>query len=269
MEFNRGDPYDIPPHEIRLYYTCTDNLADTTLTDRYRERLSRTEARALGRMRSETRRTEFIVSRVLARQVLSRCCRIPPGAVRFEVNAHGKPELVPGLSDLPVRFNISHTRGLVAMAVTLGADIGLDVEDRNRRINLRLASRFFSAGEIDQLERAADDERPALFLEFWTLKEAFVKARGRGLAFGLDTFGFEFDGDVPRIAGTAGEYGGKTGWQFVKFDLLSRYTVAICRASVVEKRPVVTTHACVPFAAARRIGQPEKGQIRSITHDKE
>lgn len=242
-----------------MYYACPDDLAGTAVMDRYRELLSRSETRTWQRMRSENRRNEFLVSRGLARHVLSRCCRIGPDTIRFEVNAHGKPELASGLSDLPVRFNLSHTRGLVAMAVTLAADIGLDVEDRSRRVNPGLAARFFSAGEIGQLERATEDERPELFLDFWTLKEAFVKARGRGLAMGLDTFGFVFDGDVPRILQMKGAEDGQAGWQFFKFDLLSRYTVAICRASVVEDRPVVITHACVPFEAALKTGQPGPG----------
>jgi 4'-phosphopantetheinyl transferase len=72
--------------------------------------------------------------------------------------------------------------------VILERDIGLDVEALSREPAIELARRFFSAREADQLARTPIDGRATRFLEYWTLKEAYVKARGLGLSLPLDRF---------------------------------------------------------------------------------
>ena len=100
--------------------------------------------------------------------------------------ALGKPYFV----DYPLHFSISHTKHH-AFCVLSEAPIGIDAEELDREINLELANKILSPGEMEQFT-AADDPRLAL-LKFWVLKEAAGKCTGKGLqpwpnhtAFSLD-----------------------------------------------------------------------------------
>ena len=61
-------------------------------------------------------------------------------------------------------------------------EVGIDVENIGRSINLDLARRFFAPAEVAFLEQMPENQRQATFFLFWTLKEAYVKARGVGLS---------------------------------------------------------------------------------------
>jgi len=123
-----------------------------------------------------------IVSRWLLRTSLSRYVPVAPSAWRFERAAGGRPEIAEP-AGTRLRFNLSHTRELVACALTLDAAIGVDIEPLARDIDVdELAPSVCSTEEIEGLN--AEDPRPRVrrFLELWTLKEAHLKARGVGLA---------------------------------------------------------------------------------------
>jgi phosphopantetheinyl transferase (holo-ACP synthase) len=101
-------------------------------------------------------------------------------------NAHGKPfvEGHPG-----VHFSVAHAPGALLCAVSGDGDVGVDVElqgrtqDRAFSSLARLARRYFSAAEQAELAGLpGEGAQRARFLELWTLKEAYVKALGRGIA---------------------------------------------------------------------------------------
>ena len=105
--------------------------------------------------------------------------------MKFTISDLGKPEL--SNATLPLRFNLSHNDELIICAVCLNKDIGCDIENLSRNINVNaIAKRFFSASEYQLIK-----DQPSTFFEYWTLKEAFVKATGLGISQGLDTFSFE------------------------------------------------------------------------------
>lgn len=94
-----------------------------------------------------------------------------------------------------VRFNLSHTRGLVGCALTLDSAVGFDVEHSGGRgASLELAQRFFAPPEIAALEGLEAEALRSRFYETWTLKEAYLKARGLGLSLPLDGFGVHAGG---------------------------------------------------------------------------
>ena len=119
---------------------------------------------------------------------------VAPPDWRFSVGDHGKPEPVvpPGLP--PFRVNLSHTRGFAAVAVALGREVGVDVEWLDRtNLTADLAGRFFAPAECAQLAGLSPEaEKQALFA-FWTLKEAYIKAVGMGLALPLGAFAYTLD----------------------------------------------------------------------------
>ena len=91
----------------------------------------------------------------------------------------------------PVRFNLTHTEGLIACAVVLEHDVGVDVEDMERKaITPGLAERFFSGREVEDLCNLPEPEKRDRFYDYWTLKESYIKARGMGLSIPLEQFSF-------------------------------------------------------------------------------
>lgn len=102
----------------------------------------------------------------------------------FSYAESGKPYL----EGSNVRFSISHTKGLVVLAI-FPDDIGVDVERIYlRKRMLTLAERFFSTTEYQALTNSQD--LPRDFFTLWTLKESQVKKTAEGIAKGLHSATF-------------------------------------------------------------------------------
>lgn len=87
------------------------------------------------------------------------------------------------------KFNVSHFGNWVVLAVEDVGSIGIDVE-RMSPIDLDIAKRYFSSYEYSDLMSISPEYRIEHFFRLWTLKEAYIKADGRGLSIPLDSFGF-------------------------------------------------------------------------------
>jgi 4'-phosphopantetheinyl transferase len=156
--------------------------------------LDEAELARADRFRFERDRKAFVAGHALVRTMLSVHAACPPWAWRFSTGPHGKPEIIRAAASPPLRFNLSHTRGLVAAAVTLENDVGIDVEVMDAaRLTLDLASHYFAASEMEHLRRVPIDQRPEVIFAFWTLKEAYIKAVGRGLSLSLDAFSYQLE----------------------------------------------------------------------------
>lgn len=149
---------------------------------RWRDLLSPEEEAAARRFRVESARREHLAARALVRTTLSRYADVAPDRWRFRGGPQGRPEIGGPAGAPPLRFNLSHTRGLVACVVTLELDAGVDVERPARRLGdpLALARHGFAPAEQQALAQLSGSARRELFCHLWTLKEAFVKARGSG-----------------------------------------------------------------------------------------
>ncbi|MGH9333944.1 MAG: 4'-phosphopantetheinyl transferase family protein, partial [Vicinamibacteria bacterium] len=96
----------------------------------------------------------------------------------------------------PLRFNLSHTSGLIVCLVARGRQVGVDVEDRSRGGELLdVADRFFSPFEVQALRALPEEDQIDRFFFYWTLKESYIKARGLGLAIPLSQFSFDLDAE--------------------------------------------------------------------------
>lgn len=125
--------------------------------------------------------------------------RLYPGEIlpSIAVTERGKPYFV----DSAWNFSISHTHRH-AFCVLSERPVGIDAEERDRAINLKLAEKILSPMEKAQFD-AAKDKRAAL-LKFWVLKEAAAKCTGEGLrGYPNHT---EFTLDDPRLGEMDGCY---------------------------------------------------------------
>jgi len=127
----------------------------------------------------------------------------------------------------PLRFSLAHTEGLVALAVTLRSAVGIDVEPRSRRVTVHeIARRFFSPSEAAALDALPPEQQPDAFLDYWTLKEAYVKATGLGLHAPLERFSFART-SPPVIVFAPGIDDEPSAWQFARLDLGADHVAAL------------------------------------------
>jgi 4'-phosphopantetheinyl transferase len=156
---------------------------------RFAEILSEDErARAL-RFVFAPDRDRFITCRGILRALLGRYLRVAPDSLRFTYNAYGKPVLSTGCGREAYRFNVSHVQGMALYGVTIGREIGIDVERvRPDVVSDQIADQCFSRRELAAFRGLSPAGRVEGFFRGWTRKEAFVKARGEGFAYPLGEF---------------------------------------------------------------------------------
>ena len=170
----------------------------------YRKNLSSEERLRADGMQAQTHRGRFIISRGVLRRILCLYMEIRPESLKFEYLDRGKPMLPGQAGDDGLQFNLSHSRELTLIGVTVGAEIGVDVEyvrDLDRQD--RIAERFFSAEEIEAIQGYPDPERREAFFSCWTRKEAYLKGLGAGLGHSLSSFSVSVDPnqEEPSISG--------------------------------------------------------------------
>jgi 4'-phosphopantetheinyl transferase len=166
----------------------------------------------------------FLFSRALMRTVLADQLDCKAQDLRFSANGFGKPILQVEPS---VHFNLTHSHGAVALAVSKDREVGIDIEDRQRKVEyLALAERYFAAAEARHLQQVSDLNLRDAFFAIWTLKEAYVKAIGRGLSFPLDAFAFELEIDRLKCFHPLADFV-MPDWHFHQFDLGERHRGAL------------------------------------------
>lgn len=179
---------------VDLWLARTGPAIDAGVVERCRALLTDDERESALAFHREDDRRRAVVSRALVRTTLSRYAPVAPADWRFERGPHGRPE-VAGPGSRGLRFSLSHTRDLAACAVTAGAAVGVDVEPRGREVgDLLEEGSILSPNEIESLKRLRPAERAERFLELWTLKEAYAKALGTGLALDPSELAFDVDG---------------------------------------------------------------------------
>jgi 4'-phosphopantetheinyl transferase len=170
----------------------------------------------------------YAAAHALLRQSLSQYERTPPHAWRFRSGPHGRPEIDTAWVESRLRFNLSHTNGLAACAVALDTDVGVDVERwRALRDPIRMASAFLSTRELAALARDRGDARLDRFFTLWTLKEAYVKARGTGLTVPVHRATIAIDGGRGRIESDAALGDDDAAWQLTHARATREHHLAV------------------------------------------
>lgn len=172
-------------------------------------------------------RRDFAAAHELLRKILPLYQNPPSGGWSFVRNSCGKPSIDATPACAGLAFNIAHTDGLVACAVATGTDIGVDVEVVRGDVGgSEIARRYFCEAEALALDECPDAERPVRFIEFWTLKEAYIKAIGTGLSCPLDGFAFRFE-DAPGLGFAPPPGIMASAWQFALFAPSDRHRLAV------------------------------------------
>ena len=223
------------PGEVRVVLRSLRPSPEPEDLRAWRELLSIDEIERLGRLLSTRARTEVLASRSLLRVVLGRTMGVDPRDWRFGSSATGRPTILePAELRGALWFSLSHTEGLVGCAVASHEEVGIDLELSSREIDAgQLATRFFSEAEAARLASMPDVERAPEFLRLWTLKESYFKARGLGIAAGLDRIRFSMVDGVVRFEVDA-DLDQATGWSFRIGEANTGHAVAIASRPLDE-----------------------------------
>jgi len=191
--------------------------------------LSTDELERYHRFVFEKDRHLFLVSHALVRKVLSKYADVQPAQWGFKCNRFGKPYIASPEDAPHLQFNLAHTKRLAVCAVSSGQEVGIDAEALDRgHSGLGIARNFFAASEVACLENMKDPDQSMTFLRFWTLKEAYIKARGVGLSAPLKDFGFDLSADEnPKIEFYADMDDSPEPWHFAHFRPTSEHLVAL------------------------------------------
>ncbi len=182
------------------------------------------ERARMARFHFERDRDLYLAAHALVRRTLSRLTPADPRGWAFTAGAHGRPEVTG--PDAELRFSAAHTHGLAMAAVARGAEVGADAEEVRSPPPLDVASQL-AAAEQRALAEAPPERRALTFFALWTLKEAYVKARGLGLALPLDRFTVELGGEAPRLIAPADD--DRAGsWQLQLLHPTERHVAALC-----------------------------------------
>jgi 4'-phosphopantetheinyl transferase len=230
------------PDEIHLWLTDYAAIEDDSLIAAYHALLNEAEREQQQRFRFAKDRRRYLVTRALVRSALSGYAPVAPEEWRFTTNAWGRPEIA-NVDAGDLTFNVSHTHSLIALAVTRGRAVGVDVENWcGRDVSPGIAERFFAPTEAAALRAILKSRQQERFFEYWTLKESYIKARGMGLSIPLDQFSFSFrdDGSVS-FAVTLDD--DPSRWRFWQFRPRPEYVMALC----AEGAALVTISETVPL----------------------
>jgi 4'-phosphopantetheinyl transferase len=167
--------------DVELHWSRVPESGFAELFPSLRADLSDDEIAAAQRFIFERHQLLYAYSHAFLRRILGRSLNRTPREIAIIGNRNERPEL----ADRALRFNLSHTAGLVLIGITASADIGVDAESLERHTDVTaLAPNVFTPEECAMWDGTRED-----FFDRWTLKESYIKARGLGLAIDLQNFG--------------------------------------------------------------------------------
>lgn len=175
-------------------------------------------------------RLRYIVAHGILRVLLSRYLNRMPHEICLTKGCYHKPELHTSMLDEKFSFNISHSQDMVVLAFGKYLNLGVDVEYvRDIPDFIEIVNQFFSQEEKRQLQVLPYLQQQQLFFDFWTCKEAFVKATGEGCNRSFDSFHITKKDKCFFVSGKNIQ---KDAWQIISYRCTPNYAVAVAFDSV-------------------------------------
>ena len=240
-------------NEFHVWFCCPDKITDKSVLDEYRSILSVEEIAKYKRFHFEKDRHSYLISHALVRKVFSSYCNVKPDKWSFTNNQHGKPDISPEIKCPALKFNLSHTDGMSVCVVSLENDCGIDVENIQRKSRtFAVADRMFAPAEVATMRSSNDGEVQRKFFEFWTLREAYVKAIGTGLGGSSKAFYFTVEEQstgerkMSKIHFVPDDSSQSSAWQFVLLNLSSEHISAVALKDESIKDKMLVSYKITP-----------------------
>ncbi|HEX2677035.1 MAG TPA: 4'-phosphopantetheinyl transferase superfamily protein [Polyangiales bacterium] len=190
--------FESTPCDALLLHVATAQPPTAAQRSTFLSWFSADERERHDRFHFDSDRDTYLIAHALLRRALAALTGHAPGAFTFLAGEHGRPEIAAPESARSLRFNLSHTRGRVACGFTRGAEIGVDVEQVDRKVELEaVARRVYSDAELQALFALPPEAQRERFFELWTLKESYIKAIGKGFTAPLRAITFIADHPDP------------------------------------------------------------------------
>jgi 4'-phosphopantetheinyl transferase len=202
------------------------NIRDTA-RNKLSDLLNNEEIRRANRFHFDKHRFHYIVARGKLRKILALYTEIDPALIEFDYNEYGKPFL-----RYPVNgpyFNLSHSRDMAVLAFSSKHEVGIDIEYMELRDTIfKIARRFFSETEVEELMNLPADDQLQGFFNCWTRKEAYIKGKGKGLSIPLASFSVTLSPGAPvALIHDKKDVSAPSGWSFSAFDVDQHYAAAV------------------------------------------
>lgn len=196
---------------------------------RLEQTLSPAERTRVQRYRLERDRQHAQVSRGLLRTILASYLECAPASLCFVSGPHGKPALAASREGSTLRFNVSHSQGLALYAISVGREVGVDIEYMRPLADVeQIARHCFSAHEWACLQDLPEELKQQAFYRCWTRKEAYSKATGEGLSKPLGHFDVSLLPDEPaRLLRVQGEAAATSQWSLQDLPTPTGYAAAL------------------------------------------
>lgn len=158
---------------------------DDDIRSYWRSLLDQSEREKAHAFRFSEDRDSYLAAHSLLRQSLSTLTGIDPRSLFFSKGPLGKPELLDQSLSQSLRINLSHTRGMVAVAISPGFNVGVDVEPLSQVVESGFGSYVLASEEVSELSKVPAQRYSQELISLWTIKEALIKASGQGMSAGL------------------------------------------------------------------------------------
>ena len=196
---------------------------------RLEQNLSAKEQARASRFRFARDRGRFIAARSLLREILALYLNTSAQRLSFGYSAYGKPFLA-GAEHSTLRFNVSHSLDTMLLAIAHMREVGVDVErvSNNGVAVEEIAETVLSEPEKQALARLGDEDKRINFLRFWTRKEAYIKADGRGVSLPLERIDVSAsEGRAAVLDESTGEWRTCTRWELRTLAAGPEYVAAL------------------------------------------
>ncbi len=173
-------------------------------------------------------RRRYIVRQGMLRLIIGSYSIVEPHRLQFYCGYRGKPYLKQRQGNAPLQFNLTHSKEIALYALTLGTEIGIDVEYVHDIPDMKkIAAVTYSSAENKVLRSLPGNQQKEAFFNCWVRKEAYIKAIGNGLYHALDRFDVSLaPGEPARIVSVEGSAELASRWLLKSLNPENGYVAA-------------------------------------------
>ena len=174
-------------------------------------------------------RDRYIQIHAILRQILAYHSQLAVEDINLSYNPFGKPEFSDDLACSEIKFNLSHSGNQALVAVSKEQKVGIDIERIDDNLEfMSIAQHSFTETECAQIISLPPQQQRDHFYRFWTCKESFIKAIGKGFNLPLKQFEIALESDSKaELINTHYQENDKENWQLCMLPCHPGYAAAL------------------------------------------